>query len=79
MTVGDVNGDGRQDIVVGYLSAVGSVFFNTSNGTAFREIPWNDGKGEVYEIGIGDVDQDGWPDIVAARSGAASGIWFNMK
>jgi hypothetical protein len=79
VAVADLNQDGKPDIVVGYLSSPGSVYFNGGDGQSFVEVPWNDGKGDVYEIAIGDLDHDGWPDIVAARTGAPNGIWFNTK
>jgi hypothetical protein len=56
--------------VVGYVQTPGSVFLNDGSGVNFREIRWNDGKGDVYGVAIGDLDGDGWPDIVSARSDA---------
>jgi hypothetical protein len=78
LAVADLNRDNRPDIVVGYVEAVGSVYFNAGEGR-FHEVPWNDGKGAVYGIDFGDFDRDGWPDIVAARSDAPNGIWFSTK
>lgn len=75
----DLNQDGHTDIVVGYIAATGSVYFSDGDGHGFVETPWNDGKGDVYQIAFGDLDRDGWTDIVAARSGAQNGIWFNSK
>ena len=55
IAVGDLNQDGRADIVIGYVNSPGSVFFN-SGGRSFIEAPWNNGKGIVYQIAIGDMD-----------------------
>ena len=52
---------------------------NNGSGINFREIRWNDGKGDVYGVAIGDLDGDGWPDIVSARSDAPNAVWFNTK
>jgi hypothetical protein len=90
IAVADLNKDGRADIVVGYFNSEswlatrgspsqGSIFFNRGGGRGFVEVPWNDGKGAVYQIAIADMDKDGWPDIVAARTGAPNGIWFNTN
>lgn len=79
VSVGDVNGDGLPDIIVGYVELPGSVYFNTGQGRTFHEVPWNDGKGTMYGLAFADFDGDGWPDIVAARSDAPNGIWFNTR
>jgi hypothetical protein len=79
LEVGDLNRDGRPDLVVGWVEQPGSVYFNAGPGRPFQEIRWNDGKGAVYGMAFADFDGDGWPDIVAARSDAPNGIWFNTK
>lgn len=79
VAIADMNRDAKADIVVGYVEAPGSVFFNDGTGINFREISWGDGKGDVYGIAIGDLDGDGWPDIAAARSEAPNAVWFSTK
>jgi hypothetical protein len=79
LAVGDLNRDGRPDIVVGHVELPGSVYFNHEKGRAFMEVPWNDGQGVVYGMVFSDVDGDGWPDIIAARSDAPNGIWFSTR
>jgi len=79
VAIGNLNRDGKNDIVVGNAGAPGSVLFNDGTGTNFLEIPWGDGKGAVYGVAIGDLDGDGWPDIAAARSDAPNAVWFSTK
>jgi hypothetical protein len=78
LAVADLNHDGRPDIVVGYVEAPGSVYFNTAPH-AFHEVRWNDGKGTVYGLAFADFNGDGWPDIVAARSDAPNALWFSTE
>lgn len=78
LAVTDLNRDGRPDIVVGYVEAPGSVYFNTGPHS-FHEVRWNDGKGTVYGLAFADFNGDGWPDIVAARSDAPNAIWFSTE
>lgn len=77
IAIGDLNRDGKPDIVVGYQNARGSIHFNQSSANQFHEISWNDGQGAVYGLAIGDLDGDGWPDIAGARSDAPNAVWFN--
>jgi hypothetical protein len=79
LAVGDLNRDGRPDIVVGFVQSRGAVYFNQGKGSAFDEVPWNDGKGAVYGMVFSDVDGDGTMDIIAARSDAPNGIWYGAK
>ena len=79
VAIADLNRDGLLDLVVGNDQLPGVILFNQGRGRALRfaTVPWNDGLGSVYAIGIGDLDGDGWPDIVAARSEARNALWFN--
>jgi hypothetical protein len=76
LAIGDLNRDGKPDIVVGYVRSAGSIFWN-EGGMKFRESRWNDGQGAVYGMALADLDGDGWLDIAAARSDAPNGVWFS--
>jgi hypothetical protein len=77
LAAGDLNRDGKIDIVVGYIDAPSVVYFNEGTGRSFAAVPFGDGKGAVYAIAIGDLDKDGWPDIAVARSGAPNVAYFS--
>ena len=63
MTAGDLNKDGKPEIVLGYTTGPLSVFVNDGTGRRFTERRFGDAKGSAYGFAIGDVDRDGWPDI----------------
>jgi hypothetical protein len=76
LSTGDMNRDGRMDIVIGYISARPSVFFNMENGSRFTPVEFGDGKGSAYGFALGDLNGDGKPDIAHARSGAPNVVYF---
>jgi hypothetical protein len=76
IAVGDMNGDQRQDLVVGYSSGGSRVLLNDGTGTQFEKLSFGDAKGAVYGIAIGDINADGRNDIVQARSEAPNAIFF---
>lgn len=77
LALSDLNGDGRLDIVVGWVEAPGSIYFSQPGRSHSAPVAWNDGKGVVYGLAFHDFNRDGWPDIVAARSDAPNAIWFS--
>jgi hypothetical protein len=78
LAVGDLNRDGKVDVVVGYVAAPSVVYFNDGTGRSFAPVPLGDGKvGVAFGIAIGDLDKDGWPDIVVAHSNAPNAAYFN--
>ncbi|MGH9938529.1 MAG: FG-GAP repeat domain-containing protein, partial [Blastocatellia bacterium] len=79
IAVGDLNRDGKADVVIGYVTAPGAVFFNDGSGRSFEQVRFGDGQGAVYGLALGDLNGDGYPDIVAARSDAPNVVYFSGK
>ena len=75
LAVGDLNGDGRMDIIVGNVQAPSTIYFNGS-GRHFTPVQFGDNKGAVYGFAIADLDRDGLADIVVARSEAPNAVYF---
>lgn len=76
IAVGDLNGDGKQDIASADHDPsihynVASVFINTGNGTFAPVVHYKAGgtfgQGNVYGIAIGDLSCDGKNDIAVAN------------
>ncbi len=73
----DLNGDGLQDILVGYRNAPSRVFFNARDG--FSSVSFGDSSGSTYGFGVGDVNADGVMDIVSARSDASDILFLGSR
>jgi hypothetical protein len=76
LAVGDVNGDGKTDIVVGDVSARLAVYFNNGSGRNFTPVRFGDAAGTAYGFAIGDLDKDGYRDIAVARTAAPNVVYF---
>ncbi|MET8118393.1 VCBS repeat-containing protein [Micromonospora sp. NPDC005189] len=73
-STGDVNGDGRDDVVTFAHSNTGDVYVALSTGTSFGGgQKWHDWFAPGAEIGtVGDVNGDGRDDIITFTQGPAS-------
>ncbi|MFM8780586.1 MAG: FG-GAP repeat domain-containing protein, partial [Gemmatimonadota bacterium] len=75
LTVGDVDANGRPDVVVGYTNARPIVYFNDGPGR-FTPVAFGDAQGIAYGITIADLNEDRVMDLVVARSDAPNIVYF---
>ena len=77
LAMGDINGDGKPDVVVGTDSGI-SVFINTSTVGSVSFAPRVDfAEPSVVSLSITDIDKDGIPDIVFCNTTTELGILRN--
>lgn len=63
--IGDINADGRKDLVVINLQGSLSIYYQLSNGTLGPEVIYDKIHGDLtVEVQIADMDNDGDQDIV---------------
>ncbi|GAA1405154.1 hypothetical protein GCM10009662_34880 [Catellatospora coxensis] len=72
--VGDVNGDGKDDIVTFTHDAAGDVYVALSNGSSFGAgVKWHEFFSPANEFpALGDVNGDGKDDLITFTQGAAA-------
>ena len=77
VSLGDVDGDGRLDIVTANIGEANEVYFGDASGGFERSLPFGSGDDQSYAVRLADVDLDGDLDIVVANVGARNAVYFN--
>ncbi|WP_312885870.1 FG-GAP repeat domain-containing protein [Streptomyces physcomitrii] len=79
--VGDVNGDGKDDLVTFTSNADRDVYVALSNGSTFGPgVKWNDSFAPAGEFPyVGDFDGDGKADIVTFTKNASADVYVGLS
>ena len=79
LVLGDVDGDGDLDLVVGN-SSQNKLYLNNGTAAPFSNVaPTTVGSetDETYELVLADVDNDGDPDVIAGNYSATNKLYLN--
>ncbi len=74
VAIGDVNGDGKPDLVAVSYTGVVSVLFGNGNGTFQAAVTYPAGGSGTSWVSIADVNGDGHPDIILANLSGTIGV-----
>ena len=77
VAVGDLNGDGALDIVLGNAGQPSQVYLNDGTGHFPTATSLNPYGNNTYSVAIGDLNGDGALDLVLGNSGQPSQVYFN--
>lgn len=75
IAVADLDGNGRPDVIVGFVESRPIVYFN-DGPHRFHATPFGDAEGAAYGFSVADFDEDGLLDIAMARSDARNVVYF---
>jgi len=76
VTIGDLDGDGDQDLVFAGKSGGTTVWQNDGRG-GFAALPTFGGRDRTSAIRVGDLDGDGDLDILCANGNGSDRVWLN--
>lgn len=76
ITVGDVDGDGDLDAVIGNLNAPNTIWTNDGHGVLIDSGQLL-GFSATRDVELGDVDLDGDLDLVVGNDAQANEVWLN--
>jgi hypothetical protein len=78
VALGDLDGDGRLDIIIGDQARGGAAIYFNQGGVKFSEpVPIREKTETVYSIGIADLNDDGHADVVLGNSEAPGAVLIN--
>ncbi|HEX2131094.1 MAG TPA: DUF2961 domain-containing protein [Actinophytocola sp.] len=79
--LGDVNGDGRADLITFTLGSAGDVYVALSTGNGFGPgVKWQDNFGYGAERpAVGDFDGDGRDDVAVFTGGAQGDVYVSLS
>jgi hypothetical protein len=77
VAIGDVNGDGKPDVVVAMESAISNgnggvgVLLGNGDGTLQTAVIYDSGGFQAQSVAVADVNRDGIPDLLVANCGGS--------
>jgi FG-GAP-like repeat/FG-GAP repeat len=77
VAVGDLNGDGALDIVVGNYGQQSAVYWNNGAGDFTQSTPFGTDPGGAESVAVGDLNGDGALDIVDGNSSGQNVVYWN--